>query len=951
MMRFSRLFPVFLSLAMVIFAPGARAQGDKGSLTGHVTDSSGSVLQGAEVELQPTGVTVASNQQGSYFVKDLPPGTYTITVTYVGFSLFTKVLHITAGQPITVDVKMEVSSQRDQIIVTSERTGAEAEEINRQRTADNIVQVLTEDVITSLPNANIADALGRLPSVTLERDEGEGKYVQIRGTEPRLTNVTIDGINVPSPEAGVRQIKLDTIPADLVDSVEINKTLQANMDGDGIGGSVNLVTKMAEERPTIALYGSGGYTPIVNGRKVVETGGSVGQRFGSSKKFGLLVAGHYDWNGRGIDDIEPVPDAIQPVAGGPITPYYDSMDIREYRYNRTRWGFASTADYKLGEGSSIYVRALYSDFKDYGDKWVYTLNDNTNLTGGPGDGSGTPKFSGSSRRPDYAIGSVLLGGRHDLSSTWFAWDLSVARSRQLDSGGNPGPDYSYNPTTSSCNYDPASTTNQYLPQWLPICYTEAYNQANYQLKDIVLSYGLSAQVNLQASGAIGKRYHIGSHLATIEVGGKFRNNHKFDDSYTIGWDPTIALPNTMFLSNFTNSNYYNKSYPTYGPVPDYYKILAYFHANPNNFTEEPYDPTGATNTTIGGNGGNFDLVEKVSAGYVMNTVDLGKFHFVAGLRIEGTSLFTNTYTTTQPSDPTLPVVPSFTPSNGSYINILPSASLRYAITNDSGIRLVYGRGLSRPDPQDIAQAYTINNLPPISASLGNPNLKAETANNYDLLYEKYFRSLGMFQAGFFYKELTNPIVDSKTNPTTGQFAGYVVTQPVNLGSAWVTGLEVAYLQHYTSLPGMLGGLGLSANYSYTNSSTSGLESLGRSDHPALLRQAPNTWNISPTYDRGRFAIRVGMSYNSASIYAYQYTDAATFGKPGPFGDTYFYPHFQLDAQGSIRLAKGFTAIVSGLNLNNEVFGFYNGSPQYVLQREFYQPTFSLGVRWSPTHEK
>jgi len=951
MKRFSRLIPIFLLFAASFFALNVNAQGDRGSLTGHVTDSSGSVLQGASVELQPTGATVVTDQQGSYFVKDLAPGTYTITITYVGFSLFTKVLNVTAGQIVTVDAKMQVSSVRDEIVVTSERTGAEAEEINRQRTADNIVQVLASDVITSLPNANIADALGRLPSVTLERDEGEGKYVQIRGTEPRLTNVTIDGINVPSPEPGVRQIKLDTIPADLVDSVEINKTLQANMDGDGIGGSVNLVTKMAEDRPTIALYGSGGYTPIVNGRGVTETGGSVGQRFGSSKRFGLLLAGHYDWNGRGIDDIEPTPDAIQPVAGGPITPYYDSMDVREYRYNRTRWGFATTADYKLGEGSSIYIRALYSDFMDFGDKWVYALNDNSGLTGGPTDGSNTPVFKSSSRRPDYAIGSFVLGGRHDLSSTWFAWDVSVSRSRQIASAGNPGPDFSYVGPNSGCEYNPAATTDPYRPQWLPICFTEAYNQANYQLQDIVLSYGQSAQLNLQATGAIGKRYHIGSHLATFEIGGKFRNNHKYDDSYTIGWDPTLALPNTMFLSNFTNSNYYNKTYPTYGPVTDYYKILAYFHANPNNFTEEPYDPTGATNTTIGGNGGNFDLVEKVSAGYVMNTIDLGRFHFVAGLRIEGTNLFTSTYTATQPSDPSLPVVPSFTPSNGSYVNVLPSASLRYAITNDSGIRLVYGRGLSRPDPQDIAQAYTVVNIPPISASIGNPNLKAETADNYDLLYEKYFRSIGMFQAGFFYKDLSNPIVTSTTHPTTGQFAGYIVTQPVNLGSAWVTGFEAAYLQHYTSLPGMLSGLGLSANYSYTDSSTSGLQSLGRTDHPALLRQAPHTWNISPTFDRGRFSIRVGMSYNSASIYTYQYVDGASFGKSGPFGDTYFYTHYQVDAQGSIRLAKGFTAIIYGLNLNNEVFGFYNGSPQYVLQREYYQPTFGGGLRWSPTHEK
>src|SRR5262249_14293393 len=156
-------------------------------------------------------------------------------------------------------------------------------------------------VITSLPNANIADAVGRLPSVTLERDEGEGKYVQIRGTEPRLSNVTIDGVNVPSPESGVRQIKLDTIASDLVESVEINKTLQANRDGDGIGGSVNLRTKTAENQPVVMFNSLGGFTPIIGGRGVTQFDGTVGARFGADKKAGVLISPTYDYNGRGIN--------------------------------------------------------------------------------------------------------------------------------------------------------------------------------------------------------------------------------------------------------------------------------------------------------------------------------------------------------------------------------------------------------------------------------------------------------------------------------------------------------------------------------------------------------------------------------------------------------------------------------------------------------------------------
>jgi len=124
----------------------------------------------------------------------------------------------------------------------------------------------------------------------------------------------------------VRQIKLDAIPADIVESVEINKTLQANMDPDGIGGSVNLVTKTAGERPTINVSGMGGYTPIINGRGLVETAGTIGQRFGTNKRFGALIGGTYDWNGRGIDDLEPVPDIATLPGGGSNARY-----LRSYR--------------------------------------------------------------------------------------------------------------------------------------------------------------------------------------------------------------------------------------------------------------------------------------------------------------------------------------------------------------------------------------------------------------------------------------------------------------------------------------------------------------------------------------------------------------------------------------------------------------------------------------------
>jgi TonB-dependent receptor len=955
-------FLVVLASSLGLTLP-ARAQSGKGTVSGRVTDSSGGSLIGAQISIESKGLHVVSDAQGQFFLNDLEPGSYAIAVTYVGFKTFSQTVNVTAGQSTSVDAKLEVGTQSLEVLVTAERVSAEAEAINIERTADNIIQVLPTEVIRSLPNANMADALGRLPSVTLERDEGEGKYVQVRGTEPRLTNTTINGVNVPSPEPGVRQIKFDAIPADIVESVEINKTLQANMEGDGIGGSVNLVTKTAMERPTVNVSSMGGYTPIVNGRGLIETAGTVGQRFGASKRFGALIGGTYDWNGRGIDDIEPVPD-VATLANGSQVSWKDAMDIRQYRYFRSRWGLAGSVDYALGQGSNIYLRGLYSDFHNYGDRWAYTLTDNTpgikvlapGNVGCTTDSTGTttttctaaPTFNAQLRNPDIAVGSVMLGGKHVLTSTWFSWDLSASRSFYGNAAYSTAV-FSSTLSSSSCQYDPANTKNQYLPQWSAECYAEGYNPANLALNNINRSLGPSAQLNLQAAGAGAKRYHLGSRLATIEIGGNFRNVHKFNDGYTLTLTPLPAvppIPPSAFPNRLINTSYYLGGDYKLGPSnPTYEDAMVFANAHPSEFSS----------TSNQGNASqDYGLVEKISAGYVMNTIDLSnRFRLIAGLRVEGT---TDRVANFSIGGGTI------TPNkfSGSYNTILPSASLRYAVTPNSYLRFVYARGLARPQEQDIAQAldWTLaaNGGNRGALTFGNANLKAETGDDIDVLFDHYLKPFGIISVGYFYKYLHNPIVphtyflDNYQPPgdTLGP-SNWLATQPVNAGNAWISGFEAAYLQHFTALPGALSGLGLSANYGYTASGTSGIP--GRSDHPRLLRMSPNAFNISPTYDRGRLSLRLGLSFNQANIYGYQYADGTAGGVTGPLSDIYFYSHFQVDAQGSLRLGKGLSLVMYGLDLNNAVFGFYQGSPKYMIQREYYQPTVAAGFRWSPLHEK
>src|SRR6266853_3450970 len=282
----------FAFIVFVISLPGMRAaeaQERKGGISGHVTDVNHDALVGGRVEVQPNGYVVTTDAEGAFTISDLAPGKYTLSVSYVGFKPFSKDVTVASGSVTNADAALEIETVNERISVLGERERGEIEANNREMNADNIVQVLPAEMITSLPNTNIADAVGRLPSVSLESDEGEGKYIQIRGTEPRPSNVTIDGIHVPSPEGGVRNVKLDVIPSDLVASIEVNKTLSASQDGDAIGGSVNLVTKTAQDQPYATLAATGGYTNIVGGRGLDQFTGTTAGRFGPDKRAGVLV--------------------------------------------------------------------------------------------------------------------------------------------------------------------------------------------------------------------------------------------------------------------------------------------------------------------------------------------------------------------------------------------------------------------------------------------------------------------------------------------------------------------------------------------------------------------------------------------------------------------------------------------------------------------------------------
>lgn len=935
--------PATSGAASVVSPQSTAAESGTGSISGTVKDTTGAVLPGSQIILTPTSTRAAANSQGDFRIQDLRPGTYQVTASSAGFKDFITTVTVTAGQNTMVNPTMTVGSASQNVVVNGNLEGDVAA-INAQRTSPNILNVVTAPTIQSLPNQSVATVLGRMPGVTVQINEGEPQYVQIRGTEPRLSNTTIDGVVVPGPDPQVRQVDLWVIPGSLVGAVEINKTLSANQDGDAIGGSVNLQMRQATSgRPTVELESQGGYNPIDGGQPWFRDDATVGKRFGANRRFGAMFSYSYDLNDIGTDDVEPVPNQ-DPL--GTAETYFSEIAVQMYLYNHTRWGFGGSMDYKLSDNSDLFIHGIFTNFKDYGQKYTYDIVSATQSAPGVSNNDGSITYSTSVRRPNYQISDLFLGGNHVLTHTYFRWVAAVSHSRMGGAAGNPGAQFA--PINSSvggtCIYTPGPSI--YRPQFPCASNDPIYDPTQYGLQNINLTTGQSSQINLQGSASMGINYHWGTHASTFEFGALVRNAHKGQYAFSPTYDNFApnAVPPLMsqFTTKFTNPSYYGGSYQ-FGPVTNFDLITKWLAQNPNAL------PLDEAVTHLNSDPGNYNLQERITAGYLMNTVDLGsKFHLQTGLRIEATNEDNTGYLVINDNNgnylSTEPVHGS-----GSYVDFLPSAQLRYNADSNSDLRVVYGRGISRPNPYDLVPYETLDETTtPNTENIGNPALVAEHAEDFDVLYERFLPSVGMIEAGYFYKYLTQPLFQTQKivpNPFPNpQTEDVIQVQTVNGGHAYVQGVEFAYQQHLSFLPGVLSGARIDANVTYTNSKNYDMQ--GRSDTPPLVGQAPWSFNINPSYATKRALVSMGISYDGPNIASYQYQDGVFGGVTGPYGDNYYFERTQIDAQASYYLGKGFTVSASGENMNNALLGFYNGSKYHMTQREYYKPIYYGGIRWS-----
>jgi len=896
-------------------------------LRGRVSDASNRPLVGAAVNVQPGDIRLVTDAEGFFATHQLAPGTYTVTVLYLGSETHTQEVKIEGGKPASLLVKLVPAANGPQVVtVTATRIRGEVEALNQEKNAMDIVNVLPADVITSLPNANIADAIGRLPSVSLERDEGEGKYVQVRGLESRYTSVSINGVRIPSAEAGVRQIKLDAFPSDIVGTIELHKTVSADQEGDSIGGSINMVTRIAPEVPFYSIGAEGGYNAQGGGRENGTLHGIFARRFGADNELGVVLSASYDYNGRTINDIEPSV-GYAPLPSGVQIPTFTGMDIRDYTYNRHRWGMAGSLDYRLSDTSMIYLKGFFSEFEDFGQKWVTNVSIGNLVTPTTDDGSGGYSASVNNRRPVQETYSFVLGGKHDMKSYVWDWNLAYSHAQSREDNEFKA---KFDGPSAALVIDPG---NGHYPHFYPQGGVNPLDPNQYTLSKV----SITNEDSYTRASALETNFLIPCWDGELKVGVKYRD----EDKDSLVNDPTYkykGAPVSMAASSFTDPGYYKGMYSA-GPFASLAAVNALFQSDPTDFKDN------ASDDHIGNDPNIWSAQEKVAAIYVKRTDNFKNSKLEYGVRVEhtNTSFQANqvNFDTSGAWTNTQPVTQS-----SNYTNVLPSVSWRYELDKDTILRLVFGMALARPDYSELVPSLqpdpNLNN----TVDAGNPNLKPTTAANYDVLFEKYLQPVGLLSAGVFYKDLNSPIYPGASSVVVGgPYAGYTKIQAINGPHAYVEGFEFAWKQHLTYLPGIWSGLGTDINLTLTKSEATFDASTGRSGTAPLQRTAPVEWNLGLTYDWKAFSMRVAATYNSAMIFTYNYVDGALGGTGGPNGDIYLLPHIQLDAQASYAISHHLKLTASILNINNEVFGFYQGSPQWTIQREFYGPTYNIGFKY------
>ena len=915
------LLCVSAMLAAASHAAADPAEASLGVMRGRVVDTQNQVLPGATVMIESLHTGAVSDVNGYYTLANLKPGTYTVKVSYVGYAPQTMTLTVSPDKTAVHDFVLTDGIELQGIEVKGAFHG-QSRAINQQKNNFNLTNVVSADQVGKFPDSNIGDALKRINGINVQYDQGEARFGQVRGTSPDLSSVSVNGNRLPSAEGDARNVQLDLIPADMIQTIEVNKVVTADMDGDAIGGAINLVTKNTPYRRIFNVTAGTGYNWISD-KMQLNLGATWGDRF-FNDKFGIMAAASYQNSPAGSDNTEFEYDLDD---DGNVV--LSSAEIRQYYVTRERQSYSLSMDYDFNPTNKIYFNGIYNRRNDWENRYGLSYKD---LTEGPGGMTVESqlkmgdKDNRNARRELQQTMDFTLGGNHllwdRLQTDWMA---------------------SYSRATEDKPNERYFTLKQ---EGLTIDMADAGGRQPYSLTPVSLLTGdwevdeltngdeaveeneWKAKVDFElplASGLFGN---------SLKFGAKYTNKHKtknaeiFDytdgyaDNYGDEWKDHLK---TEIRDGFMAGDQYK---------PTDFVDKEYIGA----FTQADLDAMGGE-MDLEESSGNYDATEQVTAAYVRFTQDLGRnLTLMAGLRMEHTNLETSGTTLffDENGDGSLG---STGVHKHSYTDWLPSLLLKWDVNDDFKVRASYTKTLARPKYSYLVANSTYNTEDgEVEITLGNPDLKPITSHNVDLSAEYYFKSVGLVSAALFYKRINDFTVNWTEDMPYGNYAEAEVHQPLNAFDADLFGVELGFQRDFGFIAPALKCVGFYGNYTYTHSNI--VESYVSDKENQVLPGSPEHMaNASLYFDKWGLNVRLSYNFTSAFQDDEEYVEETALRR-------YYDKTNYLDLNASYTWGKDvkFTVYAQANNLLNQPLRYYQGTKDRSMQVEYYGAKVNAGFK-------
>jgi TonB-dependent receptor len=878
---------------------------------------------------------------------------------------------------------------KEVIIVGTTKEG-QGKALNQQRVADNIKNIVSADLISRFPDATVGEALQRVPGVNIERDRGEGGVVQLRGAPPSFTTVNINGEQIPGTQnAGQRNQELSIIPVDQLSSMEVVKAITPDLDGDNIGGTIDLKSPVAKSLKWKGkLEIGGGYNNIVQKTNFIGRA-SINRRWFATDRvkngrFGLNAGLSWFETENGRDRVQyqyannftPIrkPDGSMDTTSFVAPTFYRLRDLEN---KRRRVGASLTADFQFNERSSITFNYMYTQRYDADQEkrlqfdlpggsitaptWRNDAENNI-LT----DGTNMRRFT-FVREFDVKTHTASVDGTHRIKKLTVDYNVFTSIADNRNDAGRV-----YDFRTGGVNSFTAKHQN-YGTDYLNIVDNNPAIDVHDPFRintfrgfqdraDLINAQNIAAKINFTLP------YKLKGNNAILKFGAKVREINNDRDREFAEFDYTnqgFANEGALFASvaSKQEDQQFFRNRIRFGPTNDFRAtdqfINRAFAEQPNVFAFDEVNLLNQRSQWY------YDARERVQAAYVMTKVNFKKLMVLAGVRFESTQILNTTSSLIQKS----PITTNDTlfnrdsTSKANYNFLLPNLHLKYSINSNTNIRAAFTTSFARPSFTDLMPRAN-ENVQNQTVDLGNTAIKPPRAINIDLMAEHYFKNIGILSGGLFYKRIddfiftrnfTQDRVVRQFDPATGTFSNvtlpFAAQQPQNGDVAHLYGAEVNV--QYNIDKGFLKGLGIYANYTYTYSKANTFDR----KNIRLPGQAMHTGNFALSYDYKRFTIRTMLNFNGAVIrelgpdfVEVGRTTASRnrFSSDGAF-DQWRADRYQIDVSTSYNLGKGFRIYAEFINLTNRPEAEYLGpigSKRMPLNIEYYDWWNRFGIAWT-----